>query len=80
MMFRTPPPGLAMTLAEDRRHNLMESAGKRPTGSTDDRNRSSFLYVVVSSLGQLVRCLEATLAKFQTASKVDRVAEPPWGQ
>lgn len=54
MMFRTPPPELAMTLAEDRRHNLMESAGKRPTGGTDDRNRSSFLYVVVSSLGRLV--------------------------
>ena len=80
MMFRTPPPELAMTLAEDRRHNLMESAGKRPTGGTDDRNRSSFLYVVVSSLGQLVRCLEATLAKFQTASKVDRFAERTWGQ
>jgi hypothetical protein len=80
MMFRTPPPELAMTLAEDRRHYLMESAGKGPTGGTDDRNRSSFLSVVVSSFGQLVLCLEATLAKFQTASKVDRVAERPWGQ
>ena len=47
MMFRTPPPELAMTLAEDHRRNLMASAGKRPTGGTGDRNRRSFLCVVV---------------------------------
>ena len=53
MMFRTPPPELAMTLAEDHRHNLMASAGNQPTGGTGNRNGRSFLCIVAASLGRL---------------------------
>ena len=52
-MFRTPPPEIAMVLAENHRRNLMASARKRSTGGTGDPNPRSFLSVVVASLGQL---------------------------
>ena len=79
-MFRTPPPEMAMALAENHRRDLMASARKGSTGGTGDPNPRSFLCVVVAGLVQLIRCLEATLAQFQTASKVDRFVEPPRGQ
>ena len=80
MMFRTPPPELAMTLAEDHRRNLMASAGNQPTGATGNRNGRSFLCTLAASLGRLARSLEATLARFQTASNDGHFAEPFPGQ
>jgi hypothetical protein len=79
-MFRTPPPELAMALAENHRRDLMASARKRSTGGTGGPNPRSFLSLVVASVGRLIRRFDATLAKFHTASKVDGSAAPPWGQ
>jgi len=70
-MFRTPPPEIAMCLAEERRRNLMESAPGRSQGGTLDRNPRSLHCVVIANLGRFVHCLEAALAKFQSASEAD---------
>jgi hypothetical protein len=80
MMLRTPRPELAMTLAEDHRRNLMASAGNRPTGATGNPNARSFLCIFAASLGRLAHSLEATLARFQTASNDGHFSEPFSGQ
>ena len=37
MMFRIPPPAIAMRLAEEHRHDLLKAAGKQPAGSRAGR-------------------------------------------
>jgi hypothetical protein len=80
VMFQAPPPEIAMRLAEEHRHDLMLSAGKRPGDGANGHNPRSFLCVIGARLGQVVRCLHAARAKSWIASEVARFAEPSSGQ
>ena len=73
MMFRPPPPDIAMRLADQHRNDLMASAAKRPTDAVSVPRRFSSLHSLAARLGQLVRSPQAPALTPGPPSKAARI-------
>ncbi len=71
-MIRTPPPAIAMRLAEEHRHDLLKSAGKQPTADSIGLSPLLCRHAVWARLGQLARWRHAARISSWTAFKTTR--------
>jgi hypothetical protein len=71
-MFRAPPPEIAMRLAEEHRHDLLASAGKRPRDGAIRLGFPSFFHTAEVHLSQLLRWRHAAGADFRNPRKAAR--------